>query len=63
MSKKPYTKKMLEEFDQLTMDQSSLNGHTRIMARLSLRAFVATHGKDVCDQMFAELKEREGMKA
>lgn len=62
--KQSYTQAMLRAFDDLTQRESGPNGHDRVLARLELRKFVDTHGKAVCDEMFAVLqkqdKKREG---
>lgn len=54
-----YTKKLLNEFDRLTLRLSSPVGTERIMARFDVKAFTEKHGKEVCDAMFAELKEKD----
>ena len=59
MSDVTYTKEELDEFDMLTSANSSPHQVERIMARLDLRKFVAEHGKDKCDAMFAEIQARD----
>jgi hypothetical protein len=59
MSKKPYTKKMLDEFDHLTMLECSQDQLERITGRNGIRRFINEHGRDICDLMFAELKKRD----
>lgn len=60
--RKPYTAKMLRQFDRLTLGCSSPNQMTRISARLKLKAFAQEHGDAICDQMFAVLKKRDDRK-
>lgn len=63
MSEKPYSEKLLKEFDGLTASLSSPDQLDRINARLTMNKFVAEHGEDVCDAMFAELLKRDKKKA
>lgn len=53
-----YTREMLEEFDQITLQASSRDQVTRISGRLALNHFIKKHGKEVCDAMFAELNQK-----
>ena len=57
-----YTEEELKEFDRLTMRQSSPDQVTRIEARLDMSNFVAKHGKEKCNDMFAALEERDNAK-
>lgn len=41
------------------MALSSQNQMARITARLDIKAFQETHGKEVCDAMFAVLQKRD----
>lgn len=54
-----YTPELLAEFDRLTMQLSSLNNLQRIKARLAISAMKKEHGKDVLDEMFAVLRQRD----
>lgn len=54
-----YTKEELKEFDRLTRMGSSLDQMDRIKSRLSVRQFIAKHGRAKCDAMFAELRRRD----
>lgn len=58
-NKNPWTAAELRKFDRLTEATSSLNGHTRVIARLDLKRFVEEIGKERCDAMFAYLLERD----
>lgn len=51
-----YTPADLEEFDRITMNASSPDQMTRIIARLELRKFIDKHGRAACDAMFQEIK-------
>lgn len=57
--RKLYSAKELKQFDKLTNDMSSLDQLKRINARLRVNSFIAEHGKDKCDAMFAELTKRD----
>ena len=57
-----YTPALLKQFDRLTEKLSSLNQVARIEARIDLKKFVAEHGKEVCDEMFAVLQKRDAKK-
>lgn len=59
---KPFTKAMIDEFDKLTCMTSSHSQMDRIRGRLTLKKFIDTHGKDVCDIMFAELQALDDAK-
>jgi hypothetical protein len=59
MADSNYTEAELVDFDRLTLETSSRDQVTRIMARLRLARFVESHGKPKCDAMFAELQRRE----
>lgn len=48
----------LSEFDALTLRLSSLRQMDRIEARFDIKRFVAKHGKEKCDEMYAELTKR-----
>lgn len=54
-----YTPELLKEFDELTKRLSSPNQLTRIDARFEVGRFEAKHGKEVCREMFEELKRRD----
>ena len=58
-----YTPELLTQFDSLTQKLSSRNQIARIEARLDIKQFVATHGEDVCDEMFVVLKRRDEKRA
>jgi hypothetical protein len=58
MAKNPWTAKELKEFDKLIRNVSSFNQLTRIAARLGMSKFVAEHGKEKCDAMFAYLESK-----
>lgn len=45
------------KFDSLIDCQESRDQMVRIEGRLSMRAFVAEHGRSKCDAMFAHLEE------
>jgi hypothetical protein len=62
MSEISFTQEELDEFDMLTSANSSPHQVERIMARLDLRKFVAEHGKEKCDAMFAEIQARDRKK-
>lgn len=55
----PYTPEMLAEFDHITSRACSPDQVKRIEGRMAVSRFVAQHGKDACDAMFAELKKRD----
>lgn len=59
MTEAKYTPALLKEFDRLTMKLSSRDQIERIDARTAMPKFIETHGKDVCDAMFAELQKRD----
>lgn len=54
-----YTAEELREFDLLTSEQSSQHQLVRIKARMAVKAFIAEHGREKCDAMFAELQKRD----
>lgn len=56
---KPYTEAELKRFDRLTQKLSSDNQLARIEARLAIPKFIAEHGKEKCDVMYAVLRERD----
>lgn len=58
-AKKPFTERLLKQFDKLTWAMSDRNQVTRITARLAIGPFIEKHGKAKCELMFAELKRRE----
>lgn len=58
MSAPAFTKAELKDFDLLTARTGSRDQVTRILARSQLKAFVASHGKEKCDAMFAELTKK-----
>jgi len=53
-----YTPALLKRFDRLTEKLSSRDQLRRIEARLEIKAFVETHGKEGCDAMFEALRAR-----
>jgi hypothetical protein len=55
---KPYTRKLFRQFDRLTQKASSPHQVKRIMGRMELNGFIQKHGKDVCDAMWEELKQK-----
>lgn len=59
MGTNPYTAKEFREFDRLTEDMSSRVQMARISARLAMTKFVAKHGKEKCDAMWAEIQRRD----
>lgn len=60
MSDITWTPEELTEFDRLIDLQSSRDQIRRICARIDLHAFIATHGKEKCDAMWAHLQARDG---
>lgn len=54
-----WTNDELKEFDRLTKKASSFHQLDRIHARLEMPKFIAKHGKEKCDAMFAELQRRD----
>lgn len=54
-----YTEDDIKEFDRLCENTGSGDQVTRITARMTLRKFVAQHGKPKCDAMYAELDRRQ----
>ncbi len=61
MSEITWTAKELAEFEALIDRVSSRNQMTRITARITdMPAFIAKHGKEKCDAMWAHLQERDG---
>ena len=55
-----YTPKLLKQFDRLTRQLESRNQLMRLDARLiKIPEFIAKHGREVCDEMFAELQRRD----
>ena len=57
-----HTKAELARFDRLTRMCSSLRQMDRIEGRLALKKFVAEHGKEKCEAMFAVLQKRVAKK-
>lgn len=57
-----YTKRQLAQFDRITNGLHSPDQLKRIQARIDCKKFQATHGKEKCDAMFAELKKRDAGK-
>ena len=55
MTKHPWTKEVYAEFDKLTRKESSGRQMDRIESRIKLPLFIAEHGKELCDAMFAHL--------
>lgn len=51
-----WTDEELREFDKLVDGVSSRNQLTRISAGLDMHRFVAEHGAEKCDAMFAHLE-------
>lgn len=62
MTEPTWTEEELNKFDRLTMMAGSRNQVTRISGRLEVNAFIAEHGKEKCDAMFAEIQRREAAK-
>jgi len=56
---KNYSRALLKRFDLLTNKLSSPDQLERISARMKIKEFVETHGKPICDEMFAVLKKRD----
>ncbi|HJV75387.1 MAG TPA: hypothetical protein VJ654_14265 [Noviherbaspirillum sp.] len=54
------TTEELCEFDRLIDMAESENQLDRIAGRIDLRKFVAKHGKEKCDAMFAHLEAEAG---
>lgn len=54
-----YTPELLDEFDRITKRLSSQNQMERINARFEVGEFEDKHGREVCLEMFAELKRRD----
>jgi hypothetical protein len=54
-----WTKAEFDEFDRLTMKESSLSQMERIEARLDLKHFVDLHGKAKCDAMWVIIQEND----
>lgn len=59
MTDKPYTAEELRRFDRITMQLSSRSQVARIEARMDIKRFVAEHGQEKCDAMFAHLQKRD----
>lgn len=53
-----YTKEELSEFDKLVSMTESRNQVTRINGRFGLTKFIADHGKEKCDAMWLEIKDK-----
>lgn len=53
----------LTEFDRLTHEKSSHDQVVRIAGRMDMSKFVAVHGKEKCDSMWAFLVTRDGIEA
>ena len=51
-----WSQETIREFDMLVDKVSSPNQLARIEARLAMPKFVAQHGKELCDAMFAALE-------
>lgn len=54
-----YSKDELREFERLVDMASSRDQMERIEARLGQREFVAKHGKEKCDAMWAEIQREK----
>lgn len=54
-----YTAEEFEEFKRLYMATGSHDNLTRIHARLNMRKFSDTHGRDKCDAMYAKIEAEE----
>jgi len=54
-----YTKEELRKFKRLYDKTGSLNGGTRVIARLEMNDFVKEHGKEKCDAMFEAITKGE----
>lgn len=52
-----YTKEQLDEFRTLVEMTESIDQMTRIQGRLDLMRFVRDNDKELCDAMFAEIKD------
>jgi len=50
---------MIAEFERLSDMSSSQDQMDRINARLEFPKFIEKHGRELCDEMFAELKRRD----
>jgi len=57
-----WTEEELDEFDRLSWACSSQRQMERLEARFQLKDFIAKHGHDKCDAMFAVLVERDKKK-
>lgn len=56
MAERMWTKAEITEFDKLVDAVSSRDQVKRIEARMDMSSFVAKHGKEKCDAMFAHLE-------
>ncbi|ELQ8317587.1 TPA: hypothetical protein L6A34_31420 [Pseudomonas aeruginosa] len=56
MAERMWTKTEITEFDKLVDAVSSRDQVKRIEARMDMSSFVAKHGKEKCDAMFAHLE-------
>ena len=54
-----WTTDEFKAFEKLVDGTSSRNQVVRISARLDMNTFVAAHGKEKCDAMFAELTKND----
>jgi len=52
------TKQQIEKFDELLSMTESQHQMTRITGRLKMKRFIEEHGKELCDLMFEEVKDR-----
>jgi hypothetical protein len=61
-SERRYTAAMMKEFDKLSMMACDLNQVRRIEGRMALQKYIEMHGKDVCEEMFRVLQEKDKAK-
>lgn len=54
-----YSDATYKEFKRLVWLTSSPQQMDRIEARMNMSAFIATHGKDMCDDMFRRINKEE----
>ncbi len=59
MAKKRWTAEVFTEFERLSDMSGSQDQMERIKARLAWSAFIKNHGRELCDEMFLELKRRD----
>lgn len=60
MSKQAWLKSEIKEFDRLIDKSESRDQAERVSGRFELRAFIAKHGKEKCDAMWAYMEANGG---